>query len=130
MVGNCTDAVNCTADFTQQDVFGTVSLGETFGLSQTDIEILDVLGWAPSGTGTASSATVATGTAGSAGSTAMSTPMVGFTYPANNDAAPVDIAPLGSYIASMFPTSSTDQGSTPITGSDKALYEAPPLAHS
>ena len=36
------------ADFAQLDVFGTGSPGETDTLSQTDIEIMDVLGWAPS----------------------------------------------------------------------------------
>jgi len=37
-----------TADFTELDVFGTGEIGETFGLSQTDIEMMDVLGWTPS----------------------------------------------------------------------------------
>ncbi len=36
-----------TADFTQQDVFGTGSPGETNTYSQTDIEMMDVLGWEP-----------------------------------------------------------------------------------
>ena len=36
-----------TADFTQLDVFGTGSPGETFGLSATDIQIMDTLGWTP-----------------------------------------------------------------------------------
>ena len=36
-----------TADFTQQDVFGTGSVGETNTLSQTDIEVMDALGWGP-----------------------------------------------------------------------------------
>ncbi len=34
-------------DFTQLDVFGVGELGETFGLSQTDIELMDALGWEP-----------------------------------------------------------------------------------
>src|SRR5579863_1113377 len=34
-----------TADFTEQDVFGENVPGETNILSQTDIEIMDVLGW-------------------------------------------------------------------------------------
>lgn len=36
-----------TADFTQQEVFGTGGAGETFGLSLTDIQVMDVLGWDP-----------------------------------------------------------------------------------
>jgi len=36
-----------TADFTQLDVFGVGNANETFTLSQTDIEIMDVLGWSP-----------------------------------------------------------------------------------
>jgi hypothetical protein len=41
------------ADWTQQDVFGFTDSGETNVLSQTDIEIMDVLGWQPvSGGGT------------------------------------------------------------------------------
>ena len=36
------------ADFTQQDVFGTGSPGETNSLSLTDMEMMDVLGWDPS----------------------------------------------------------------------------------
>ena len=36
-----------TADFTQVDVFGTGFPGETNGLSQTDIQIMEALGWAP-----------------------------------------------------------------------------------
>ncbi len=43
-----------TADFTQQDVFGTGSPGETNVLSQTDIEIMDSLGWTPNTAQTAS----------------------------------------------------------------------------
>jgi serralysin len=39
-----------TADFAQQDVFGTGSPGETNTLSQTDIQIMDALGWEPIGT--------------------------------------------------------------------------------
>jgi hypothetical protein len=35
------------ADFTGLDVFGVGQDGETFGLSQTDIEVMDVLGWNP-----------------------------------------------------------------------------------
>jgi hypothetical protein len=38
-----------TADFNQLDVFGVGSPGETFTLSPTDIQIIDVLGWAPPG---------------------------------------------------------------------------------
>jgi len=34
-----------TADFTQQDVFGTVSVGETNQFSQTDFDVMDALGW-------------------------------------------------------------------------------------
>ena len=34
-----------TADFAQQDVFGTGSPGETETLSQTDIAVMDALGW-------------------------------------------------------------------------------------
>jgi hypothetical protein len=37
-----------TADFTEQDVFGTGDPGETNTLSLTDIEMIDVLGWNPS----------------------------------------------------------------------------------
>jgi hypothetical protein len=36
-----------TADFVQQDVFGTGAPGETNTLSQTDIQIMDTLGWDP-----------------------------------------------------------------------------------
>ena len=36
-----------TADFTQQDVFGAGNPGETNTLSQTDLEMMDVLGWNP-----------------------------------------------------------------------------------
>ena len=36
-----------TADFTQQDVFGAGNPGETDTLSQTDLEMMDVLGWDP-----------------------------------------------------------------------------------
>jgi hypothetical protein len=39
-----------TADFVQQDVFGTGTTGETNTLSQTDLAMLDVLGWAPNTT--------------------------------------------------------------------------------
>jgi CARDB len=35
-----------TADFTQLDIFGTGTPGETFTLSQTDIQIMEALGWA------------------------------------------------------------------------------------
>jgi len=38
-----------TADFIQQDVFGTGNTGETNTLSQTDLEIMDALGWNPTG---------------------------------------------------------------------------------
>jgi hypothetical protein len=38
-----------TADFTQVDVFGTGSPGETNGLSQTDIQIMEALGWSSPG---------------------------------------------------------------------------------
>lgn len=38
---------NDTADFTQQDVFGTGDPGETNALSQTDIQIMEALGWNP-----------------------------------------------------------------------------------
>jgi len=38
---------NDTADFTQLDVFGTGEAGEASTLSQTDIEMMDVLGWEP-----------------------------------------------------------------------------------
>lgn len=38
---------NDVGDFTQLDVFGVGESGETFGLSQTDIELMDALGWAP-----------------------------------------------------------------------------------
>jgi hypothetical protein len=34
-----------TADFNQLDVFGTGSPGETFTLSQTDIQVMEALGW-------------------------------------------------------------------------------------
>ncbi len=40
-----------TADFTQLDVFGTGRPGETFGYSQTDKEMMDVLGWDPAPVG-------------------------------------------------------------------------------
>ena len=36
-----------TADFVQQDVFGTGYPGETNALSQTDIQVMDALGWEP-----------------------------------------------------------------------------------
>ena len=36
-----------TADFVQQDVFGIGSPGETNALSQTDIQVMDALGWDP-----------------------------------------------------------------------------------
>jgi hypothetical protein len=36
-----------TADFIQQDVFGTAESGETNTLSPTDIQMMDVLGWTP-----------------------------------------------------------------------------------
>ena len=36
-----------TADFVQQDVFGTGDPGETNTLSQTDIQIMEALGWDP-----------------------------------------------------------------------------------
>src|SRR5205814_5325282 len=36
-----------TADFTQLDVFGTGSPGETNTLSQTDLQVIDVLDWMP-----------------------------------------------------------------------------------
>jgi len=36
-----------TADFVQQDVFGTGAPGETNTLSQTDMQIMDALGWDP-----------------------------------------------------------------------------------
>jgi FG-GAP-like repeat len=38
-----------TADFTQLDVFGVGQAGETFGLSQTDLQTLEALGWNPTG---------------------------------------------------------------------------------
>jgi len=40
-----------TADFTQLDVFGTGSPGEGNQLSQTDIEMMDALGWMPNSSG-------------------------------------------------------------------------------
>ncbi len=39
---------NDTADFVQEDVFGTGLPGETFTYSATDLDIMDVLGWIPS----------------------------------------------------------------------------------
>ncbi|MBR0800507.1 hypothetical protein JQ615_34605, partial [Bradyrhizobium jicamae] len=36
-----------TADFTQLDVFGVGNAGETNNLSQTDIEVMEALGWEP-----------------------------------------------------------------------------------
>jgi hypothetical protein len=42
-----------TADFTQQDVFGTGSPGETNVLSPTDIQVMEALGWTPPVTVTA-----------------------------------------------------------------------------
>jgi hypothetical protein len=41
------------ADFTQQDVFGTGSPGETNTLSQTDLQMMEALGWSPPVTTTA-----------------------------------------------------------------------------
>jgi hypothetical protein len=38
---------NDIADFTEQDVFGTGSVGETNSFSQTDLQILQALGWNP-----------------------------------------------------------------------------------
>jgi uncharacterized lipoprotein YmbA len=38
---------NDTADFGQVDVFGTGLAGETNTLSQTDIDVMDALGWTP-----------------------------------------------------------------------------------
>ncbi len=37
-----------TSDFTERDVFGTGSVGAVDPLSQTDLEMMDVLGWDPS----------------------------------------------------------------------------------
>ena len=42
-----------TADWNQLDVFGTGSPGETNTLSQTDLMVLDVLGWVPAGSSSA-----------------------------------------------------------------------------
>lgn len=42
-----------TADWNQLDVFGTGSPGETNTLSQTDLAVMDVLGWAPVGSSSA-----------------------------------------------------------------------------
>ena len=39
-----------TADFTERDVFGTGGTGEINTLSQTDLEVMDSLGWDPSST--------------------------------------------------------------------------------
>ena len=38
-----------TADFVQQDVFGTGNPGETTTLSQTDIQVMEALGWSRAG---------------------------------------------------------------------------------
>jgi len=38
---------NDIADFTEQDVFGTGSVGQTNSFSQTDLQILEALGWNP-----------------------------------------------------------------------------------
>ena len=38
-----------TADFTQLDVFGTGNPGETNTLSQTDLQVMEALGWSSSG---------------------------------------------------------------------------------
>ncbi len=40
------------ADFQQQDVFGTGSAGETNMLSQTDLQMMEALGWNPTNQGT------------------------------------------------------------------------------
>ncbi|MGO9327862.1 MAG: FG-GAP repeat domain-containing protein [Steroidobacteraceae bacterium] len=43
---------NDAADFQQLDVFGTGTSGETFGLSQTDLQMMEALGWNPTNQGT------------------------------------------------------------------------------
>ncbi len=92
---------NDVADFTQQDVFGLQALGETNVFSQTDLQIMDVLGWNPAGT-SAAGVVVASGssTTGSTGTSAAS--------------APDNLALLRNYMASSFVPSGMGQGG-PLT---------------
>ena len=53
-----------TADFIQQDVFGTGNPGETNTLSQTDIQVMETLGWIPPSPGPVVSASNVTLSAG------------------------------------------------------------------
>jgi hypothetical protein len=104
-----------TGDFVQQDVFGTGSPGETIGLSQTDIALMDVLGWNPSGASGAGSTAVASTstTGGSAGSSANS----------------FDLALLRNYMASTFVSPSIGQGGPLLGGATNTSFEPPQLTH-
>ncbi len=63
---------NDTADFAQLDVFGTGSPGETNSLSQTDIQIMEALGWSPPPQGPVVTVSNVTLSAGQASVTASS----------------------------------------------------------
>ena len=101
-----------TGDFVQQDVFGTGRPGETIGLTQTDIALMDVLGWNPSGASGASSTTVASSTTtGSTGSSG------------------ADLALLRNYMASTFVSSGDGQSGPLISNGADPTFQAPLLAH-
>jgi hypothetical protein len=121
-----------TADFAQQDVFGGVALGETIGLSQTDIQIMDVLGWDPSGVGAAGSTIVASGstTGGSGGSSTFGySPQHDHFGSVSNGVNTPDIALLSHYMASTFATPGDGQGGAFISEAAQAEFQPTPLTN-
>ena len=123
-------------DFAQQDVFGTGSPGETIPLSQTDIAVMDVLGWNPSGVSVASSTTlpIASGTAGSAGGFAAnftfgSSPNWDNSGGVSNGVDTTNIALLRNYMASTFVTSSDGHGGTLISEAAHTAFQTTPLTN-
>jgi hypothetical protein len=111
-----------TADFAQQDVFGTGSPGETIPLSATDIQVMDVLGWNPSGVTVASSSSlpVGSGTGGSAGSTSAPWSVEG----SKNH---FDLALLRNYMASTFVPASNGLGGPLISEDAHPSFQPTPL---
>ena len=112
---------NDVADFTQQDVFGSQAMGETNGLSQTDIEIMDVLGWDPSGVSGASTTLVASGTGTTGG---LATGATTSTTPDTHSAA-VDL--FRNYMASTFVTTGVGDRGPLISDEAHVAFQTTPL---
>ena len=112
-----------TADFNQLDVFGTGSPGLGMSLSQTDLEVMDVLGWNPSGATVASGAVAnATSIAGSNGSSAASTMAW-----SNNDHGHLEL--LRNYMASSFVPSGLGSIVTVVDEAPQSTTQTSLLTH-